>query len=90
MPHDEKLAGNSPSGQDVDPDEFVASVLERHPQLLDVFLRFGFTPLKSAAMRQTVAKVTTVRQACRLRGVDVDELLAACRTALNESSDEGA
>lgn len=54
----------------------VSEVLEQHPQLLDVFLSFGFRPLASAWLRKTLAARVTIAQACRLAGVDPEALLA--------------
>jgi hypothetical protein len=54
----------------------VADVLHRYPESLAVFLRHGFTPLSNPILRQTMARVVTVEQACRREGVDLNKLLA--------------
>ena len=56
-------------------DETVGAVLERHPELLDVFVGHGFTMLTDPAMRKTLARVVTVSRACQRMGIDRDELL---------------
>lgn len=48
----------------------VATVLESDPRLLDVFLQAGFTTLASAYARHTMARVVTLRQACRRMGIE--------------------
>jgi hypothetical protein len=54
----------------------VGQVLEHHPSLLDAFLSFGFKPLASSWLRQTLARRVTIGQACRLVGVNAEALLA--------------
>ena len=53
----------------------VADVLDWFPSTLPVFLSHGFTALKSAMLRQTLARQVTVAQASALRGVDLPTLL---------------
>jgi hypothetical protein len=63
-------------------DDLVGPVLDRHPELLAVFLDFGFTPLTSSAARRTVARGVTIDLACRITGADRGELLAALNARL--------
>jgi hypothetical protein len=53
----------------------VADVLEWFPRTEDVFLRHGFTALKNAVLRRTLARQVTVALAAALRGVDLTTLL---------------
>ncbi len=53
----------------------VAEVLEWFPRTEGVFLRHGFTALKSAVLRRTLARQVTVAQAAELRGVNLTVLL---------------
>ena len=53
----------------------VADVLEWFPRTEDVFLRYGFTALKSAVLRRTLARQVTIAQAAALRGVGLPALL---------------
>jgi hypothetical protein len=55
----------------------VAGVLDRHPELLPVFLEWGFKPLANPVLRRTAARGVTVALACRIVGVDPGEFLAA-------------
>lgn len=57
------------------PQTRVAEVLRNYPQSLDVFLKHGFTPLSNPVLRQTMARVVTVEQACRREGVDLNSLM---------------
>src|SRR5262249_2480293 len=47
----------------------VADILEWFPRTEDVFIRHGFTALKNAALRRTLARQVTVAQAAALRCV---------------------
>lgn len=55
----------------------VGAVLKTHPELLDVFLDFGFATLASPQMRTGVARVVTLEKACRRMDVDLAALLDA-------------
>ena len=39
----------------IEPDAFVAAIVNHYPQTLQVFTAYGFTPLKSALTRKTAA-----------------------------------
>ncbi len=58
----------------------VADVLRRYPQALEIFLKYGFTPLSNPVLRRTMARVVTIEQACRREGADLDRLLAELRS----------
>lgn len=57
-------------------DDIVADVLNRYPWLLETFLSSGFTPLRSAVARKTLARVVTIGQACEKLDVDLAPFLA--------------
>ena len=57
----------------------VAEVLDSYPQTLQTFVKFGFSPLRNPVMRNTIARVVTIEQACRRGGVVESELLAELR-----------
>jgi hypothetical protein len=54
----------------------VVGVLDRHPELLPVFLEFGFRPLANPVLRRTAARGVTIGLACRLIGVEEDRFVA--------------
>ena len=64
----------------------VAGVLDRRPELLDIFLAFGFTQLTNPIMRRTMARKVTIEQACRFRGVDVQEFPGKLNSELERIS----
>ena len=53
----------------------VADVLEWFPRTEDVLLRHGFSALKNAVLRRTLARQVTLAQATSLRGLDLSTLL---------------
>jgi hypothetical protein len=55
----------------------VGAVLESRPELLPVFVDYGFTMLTNPSLRRTIARVVTVGSACRRIGVSLDEFLNA-------------
>src|SRR5262245_8965348 len=57
----------------------VAAVLDSYPQTLQTFVRFGFVPLQNPVLRNTIARVVTIEQACRRGGVVEADLLAELR-----------
>jgi hypothetical protein len=68
-----------PAGQPeapVGPEDRVGEVLNRHPELLDTFVSFGFRPLTNPLLRRTLAAHVSLREACRFLGADVDRLVA--------------
>ena len=60
---------------EITPSTRVSDVLTRYPQSLEIFVRRGFTPLRNAVLRKTMAHVITIEQACRREGVDLTDLL---------------
>jgi uncharacterized protein involved in response to NO len=63
----------------ITPNTRVGEVLRVYPQSLDIFVKHGFTPLKNPVLRNTMARVVTLEQACRREGADLNELLAELR-----------
>lgn len=61
----------------------VGEVLDRRPQLLEVFLAQGFTPLKNPVLRHTVARRVTIAEACRHAGAELEPFLAALNAAVS-------
>ncbi len=55
----------------------VGDVLDADPALLDIFLKFGFTPLANASLRKTMAYTISIQAACRMMSVDATRLLTA-------------
>jgi hypothetical protein len=67
---------NDLSAREILPTDRVSVVLDAEPRLLDDFLRAGFTLLASSQARRTLARVVTLRQACRRLGVEESQFVA--------------
>lgn len=52
-------------------DNMVGDVLDIYPELLPIFLSFGFKPLAYSIFRKTIAYRVTLASACRLVGVSL-------------------
>ena len=50
-------------------------VLDSHPELLDILVDLGFKPLANPAMRQSVGKVVTLIQGCKLINLPLEQLV---------------
>lgn len=59
-------------GETIQKHHRVGDVLNHYPDMLDIFLKKGFTPLKNHFLRNTLAKTITVESACRRIGIDSD------------------
>lgn len=53
----------------------VHSLVKSHPELTDILIELGFTPLANASMRNTVGKVVSLKQGCKLINLDENELI---------------
>jgi hypothetical protein len=62
----------------------VGHILDEHPETLEVFLKYGFTPLKDPVLRKTMPYRVTVEQACKMHSVNLEKLLAELEEAVRE------
>ena len=63
-------------------DTNIAHAIDQYPEILDVFLEFGFKQLASPVARKTVAKMFTIKQATKIHPVEIDSLLTGVRVLL--------
>jgi hypothetical protein len=75
QPQSEPLDRQSQRPLMVTPDMRVGWLLRAAPETLAVFLDHQFLPLASPVLRNTLARSISIREACRLRGVDLWSLL---------------
>ncbi|MCY7731198.1 DUF1858 domain-containing protein [Aerococcus urinaeequi] len=59
----------------VDLNRPVKQVFDSHPELLDILVDLGFKPLANPAMRQSVGKVVTLKQGCKLINLPLEQLV---------------
>ncbi len=67
------------AGGAISADSTVAEVLASSERALEVLLSFGFDALRNPVLRATMARGVTLRQACAMKRVDADEVLAKLR-----------
>lgn len=60
----------------------VVDVLDLRPELLPVFLEFGFRPLANPILRRTAARGLSIALACEIIGADQGKFLAALNARL--------
>ena len=61
----------------------VGATLDAYPETLEVFLQFGFTPLKNEAIRKKVAGKVSIAKACMVKAVKPGELIHALNEKIN-------
>ncbi|MBF0777140.1 DUF1858 domain-containing protein [Streptococcus cuniculi] len=49
----------------------VALVIETHPEVLDILVELGFTPLANPLLRQTLGKTVSLKQGAKMKGIDL-------------------
>lgn len=69
-----------PAPESIEPAHRVADVLNWFPATEPVFLEFGFSAVKHAVFRRTLARQVTLGQACKMHNIDA----AAFVSALNK------
>lgn len=52
----------------------VAQVVEQHPEVLDLLLELGFTPLANPVLRQTLGRTVSLVQGAKMKGLDIQEI----------------
>jgi len=67
-------------------EHMVGDVLDQYPGLLETFVAAGFTPLRNRVLRTTLARWTTIGQACQRMGVEPASLLLSLNAQRLKSS----
>lgn len=52
----------------------VAEVIEKQPEVLDVLVELGFTPLANPVMRNTVGRVVSIKKGAGMYGIDLNKI----------------
>lgn len=58
----------------IDPTQPIAQIIDDHPELLDVFVDLGFTPLKQASMRNSVGRVMSLKNGAKIIGIPMERI----------------
>jgi hypothetical protein len=92
LPDPRRAPGTGAAGaREVGPDAFVVDLVERDPAVLEILAdRHGLHPLRSPAMRATLARGVTVRRAAAIAGIPVDVLVEELRAAGRDAGHDGA
>lgn len=61
----------------ISPETIVARVLDRYPETMEVFEAFGFREIKNPILRNTVGRRTSLRTACSMKNIPLDEFVRA-------------
>ena len=60
----------------IDLDMPVNQVIEENPEVLDLLIELGFTPLKNKFMRMTVGSKVSLNKGLRITGISKDKLIS--------------
>ncbi|MBX3006998.1 MAG: DUF1858 domain-containing protein [Melioribacteraceae bacterium] len=73
----------------ITPDITVNELLNEYPQLEDKFIEIApvFSKLKNPILRKTIARVTTLKQASVVGGVEIGELINKLRKAVGQDEE---
>ena len=52
----------------------VAEVVD-HPEVLDLLVELGFTPLANPLMRQTLGRTVSIAQGAKMKGIDLNQIV---------------
>lgn len=52
----------------------VAEIIKDHPEIKDMLVNLGFTPLANPAMLNTVGKVTSLKSGAKLANLSLDKI----------------
>ena len=52
----------------------VAEVIEKQPEVLDVLVDLGFTPLANPVMRNKVVRVVSIKKGAGMNGIDLNKI----------------
>jgi hypothetical protein len=82
---EDEIEGQQEALTEITGDTNIAIAIDQYPEILDVFLEFGFKQLSNPVARKTVAKMFTIKQATKIHPVDVDTLLKALNEKIKKS-----
>ena len=61
--------------KEIDLDKTVFELTEQYPELIALLVGLGFLGIKNPIVRNTVGRVTTLRQGCEKQGKDLNEVV---------------
>jgi len=59
----------------IDVNKTVYELTEQYPELIDLLAKIGFLGIKNQILRNTLGKVTTLKEGCKKQGKDIKEVI---------------
>jgi hypothetical protein len=59
----------------IEPAMKVAEVVDWYPELLEVFVRYGFKELQNPILRNTIARAVTIDMACKMKNIETPKFI---------------
>lgn len=53
----------------------VKQVIDAHPEIVDILVDLGFSPLANPAMRNTVGKIVSLEKGCKMINLPIEKLI---------------
>jgi multimeric flavodoxin WrbA len=63
----------------IDINKSIYELTEEYPELIDVLREIGFKDITNPFSRKTAGKVMTLTKGCRMKDMDIDEVLKKLR-----------
>ena len=57
----------------------VATIVDQHPEVLDILVELGFKPLANPALRTTLGRVTSIKAGAKMAGIDLAKITKTLR-----------
>jgi len=61
--------------KELDINKTVFELTEKYPELVDILIEMGFFGIKNPVVRNTIGRVTTLKQGCQKQGKDLSEII---------------
>ncbi|MCS7175378.1 DUF1858 domain-containing protein [Pseudothermotoga sp.] len=59
----------------IDPDKTIYELTKDYPELIDILAEMGFLGVKNPIMRNTLGRITSLREGCKKQGKSLEEIL---------------
>ena len=61
--------------KELDINNTVFELTEKYPELIDILVEMGFLGIKNPVVRNTIGRITTLKQGCQKQGKDLSEII---------------
>ncbi len=59
----------------IDINKTVYELTQEYPELIDILAEIGFLGVKNPIVRNTLARITTLKEGCKKQGKDIKEVI---------------